>query len=663
MVSLKKEIFLCLTSALLISTYSLGQDNSLCQDILRKGKTYIEKGDLALALEYYSSRLQDAPNPCKGQLYLKVGAVLLNQKKFEDALIYLRSAKQIAESSGDLKLLAQSEINLGATLTSAGDLVNGLFEYKQALIALESYRNDTLTAITNFNLAHNYKEKALFDKSIEHLSAAIVQFEGLSSKDYLAKCYQTLGNLYREVGKDSLSIIYLTKALDFWKNVSKKNEVSTNLNDLGNTYMSLYDFRKALEYYNESLMIGDSLYRATTFGNIAKAYVGLNELEKAKWYIQKSISLRKAEPDSKALSQALTDLGGILIKMNMLTNARQFLIDGEELAIVGEYNNILLENLGYQINLAELDDDLGRAYQLLKKRVQINEQVFNKDKQLIIEQTSIAFEVRDLERENSYLSEQSSLSQAIARKEKSLKQYFRAALVLTLLLLLVLGYVYYQNRKYAKWQKIKRQEIQHRTKNFLQTLINLFQFQTSSLTDPSVIALVKQSQSRVDAMIMIHRLLTNNIDTLNFSDYAKDLVDHISKGFNVNQLDVDIYFDTQNVALKADQATPLALILNELVNNVFKHAFQKRDNSKLAISIQESQNILKLTVWDNGSGSVGKLDSDDPTGKGLQLVNLLVKQLNGYIEVDNSEGTQITVSFKVKPTIKMAGSNLNGSKG
>jgi len=109
-----------------------------------------------------------------------------------------------------------------------------------------------------------------------------------------------------------------------------------------------------------------------------------------------------------------------------------------------------------------------------------------------------------------------------------------------------------------------------------------------------------------------------------------------------------------------DVAVPLGMIVNEIVSNSLKYAFPNRENGEVQIKLFSEKSEYKhdnegkfsgesteytLIVSDNGVGIPEKIDFKNSDTLGLQLVNLLVDQLNGMIELNREKGTEFIVKF------------------
>ena len=99
------------------------------------------------------------------------------------------------------------------------------------------------------------------------------------------------------------------------------------------------------------------------------------------------------------------------------------------------------------------------------------------------------------------------------------------------------------------------------------------------------------------------------------------------------------------VALPLDLAIPCGLLLNELMSNCLKHAFRGRSVGRIGVSLYSENEFNVLSVTDDGVGLPAGADFRNSSSFGMQLVNTLVEQLNGEIELAAGVGTTFTVRF------------------
>ncbi|MFB2117606.1 two-component regulator propeller domain-containing protein [Parapedobacter sp. 2B3] len=181
------------------------------------------------------------------------------------------------------------------------------------------------------------------------------------------------------------------------------------------------------------------------------------------------------------------------------------------------------------------------------------------------------------------------------------------------------------------------QELNHRVKNNLQLITSLIDIQSFEIEDADIQDKLRILQSRVFTVSKIHDILNqkdagNNIRTDRFiCDLAKDLV--VFSGLSIG-LEVDV----EPIYFPVNKLTHLGLILNELVTNSIKHAFEGHQGTKrIQISLQEESDCLKFIYRDNGKG-FNITDLNPGTKKGVNLIKNLARELKGTIELRNQSG-------------------------
>ena len=133
---------------------------------------------------------------------------------------------------------------------------------------------------------------------------------------------------------------------------------------------------------------------------------------------------------------------------------------------------------------------------------------------------------------------------------------------------------------------------------------------------------------------------------IDFSDYVINLSTNLLHSYQVYENHVQLKQDVATVMLNLDQAIPCGLILNEIVTNAFKYAFPDKRKGEVRISLREEDGMINLVMADNGIGLPEGFDYENSETLGLQLVTILTDQLSAELDIDNSEGTKYTLSFR-----------------
>ncbi len=193
-------------------------------------------------------------------------------------------------------------------------------------------------------------------------------------------------------------------------------------------------------------------------------------------------------------------------------------------------------------------------------------------------------------------------------------------------------------------------EIHHRVKNNMQVIMSLLRLQAATVEDKKYSNLLKESQDRIQSMALIHEKLyrSENFARVDFDGYVKELARELFRSYGVDQSKIALKTEVVGVSLGLDNATPCALIINELVSNSLKYAFPEERKGEIEIAVHSTNGQdVELRVGDNGIGLPADLDFRNTESLGLHLVTILAEnQLCGNIELNRTGGTTFHIQFK-----------------
>jgi PAS domain S-box-containing protein len=198
-----------------------------------------------------------------------------------------------------------------------------------------------------------------------------------------------------------------------------------------------------------------------------------------------------------------------------------------------------------------------------------------------------------------------------------------------------------------KEKELLLREIHHRVKNSLQLISSLLTLQASEIDDEKILARYKESENRIHTIALIHESLyqSTNISNINFRDYVEVLVEDIMNSFGVSTNKVKTILKLGDYNLGIETAIPLGLIINELVSNSLKHAFKGYDKGEIKIILEKNDETYTLTIKDNGIGLPEGFKFGETSSLGILLINSLVNQLEGELDVEVNRGTLVIINF------------------
>jgi len=190
-------------------------------------------------------------------------------------------------------------------------------------------------------------------------------------------------------------------------------------------------------------------------------------------------------------------------------------------------------------------------------------------------------------------------------------------------------------------------EVHHRVKNNMTVVSSLLSLQARSMNDEKLTAALIDSQNRVKSMSAIHETLyqSDNLSAVDMNTYLSNLAKAVAQNFTTSRK-VNLKIEAENVMIGANQASPVGLIINELITNSFKYAFPDNQAGEIKISFQKKEGQIELTFFDNGIGMNDDFDLKYSSTLGLKLVRTLVEnQLDGSLDMESKNGTKFTIKF------------------
>jgi two-component sensor histidine kinase len=186
-------------------------------------------------------------------------------------------------------------------------------------------------------------------------------------------------------------------------------------------------------------------------------------------------------------------------------------------------------------------------------------------------------------------------------------------------------------------------EIHHRVKNNLQTISSLLRLQGRRLGSPEAKAAIEESVRRVRSIALVHETLSREAgEDVPFVEIVRPLVRIVEEGLYSAERPVRVHVDGDAGTLPATMATPLAVVLTELIQNAFDHAYPDASGlggGRVQVHMDNDGSELTITVVDDGVGLPDGFDVDRATGLGLSIVRTLVmSELHGTITMVRGEG-------------------------
>ncbi|MVM28503.1 hypothetical protein GO755_00565 [Spirosoma sp. HMF4905] len=521
----------------------------------------------------------------------------------------------------------------------------------------ERLQNQTL-------IGRTYMAKGYLEQGLNNTNQAIFNFQkaattfsatpGAISREIRA--LQRITGVYIGLRELKMAQYYSEKALKIARRANRKLEIANLYTDLATIEDIRQQPQRALHYNTQAIGIYRSLgedYLYTLFNRaIILKNAGLYQ-ESTETYRQCLVRAQQ-QSDSLLVGMIYLNLPNTLLLMNRLDEAEHYIQLAKTWSQYQPENLLHLKNVYETLTaIYEKRSKYKQALGYHKQWAIYRDSLFNTQKSRQLIESETRFQTREKQLQIQHLN-QDNLNQ------KQQLSWLIGGVSLLLVLLCIMGWQYRAIRRAnraldetnhtlsAANERIQQQagqlkelmrELHHRVKNNLAIVSSLLYLQSNRLDDEKAIQAVREGQQRVEAMSLIHQQLyqTDNVTRVSMPDYVGDLVRGLMQSFR-HQDNFDLQLEIEPIEVDVELAVPLGLILNELTTNAFKHAYHGVVDPRLSIRMWQSDQLY-LEISDNGPG-IDAIQWQKPARSfGKRLINSLVKQAGGALEVTSQYGT------------------------
>lgn len=480
-------------------------------------------------------------------------------------------------------------------------------------------------ALVNYSL-EDYEQAKVYLKKVAHNALAVNDFRRVRL------AHENLAFALIEQDSADAAIENMTKAWEMSKQMNYQWGSVRYFNMVAEIEIDRGNFQNGHDYIRQSID-----YMTPTVAPQSRGDIYLN-LVWAKIKLADSVYTRDRAKRAELFKEALPlakeawELSGQVSSANVMLDA------GEALAVI--YSNM---------------NRYKEAFEYSQRAKAISEEINDKARTEAIAKMTTEYETELVEAQNTSLRDSQKAQEAELRQ----KNFVIYAGVIGLVLIMGIAVVIYRSRlnlkkanqtieKSLSEKEILLKEIHHRVKNNLQVVSSLLDLQSRGIEDEEALATFMEGQNRVKAMALIHQKLYQNEDlaTINFAEYAENLMKELAtlypsaKGVKTNIV------SNGATEFDIDTAVPLGLILNELVSNAYKYAFEESGRGELNVSVEAlGEGKHQLTVSDSGAGLPEGFDFEQAKSLGLRLVRRLARQLYGSVQYIEESGAKFVVSF------------------
>ena len=138
-------------------------------------------------------------------------------------------------------------------------------------------------------------------------------------------------------------------------------------------------------------------------------------------------------------------------------------------------------------------------------------------------------------------------------------------------------------------------------KNNLQTIASLLRLQARRSTSPAVQAALRKRKKKINSITIVKEFLSQqDAEIIDVAEVARNILETVSQNMLEPEFDLNTELDGNTVILPSEQASSLALVINELIQNSLEHAFVVRKKGTIGISISSTEDMYEVVISDDG---------------------------------------------------------------
>lgn len=509
-------------------------------------------------------------------------------------------------------------------------------------------------AINNFGIIQS--EIGDLPKALEYYFISLSIREHVNDDIGASETYNNIGSIYSTLDNSEKSLENFEKAKAIAEKVNDNNLMAVVLSNIGILYKKTGKTKEALQCYERSLLIkkelNDIAGYGLTLGLIGQIHEDNGEFKEALSFYTKSLVVFEDENDIEGISISLDRIAKIYFKQNLITKAKAIALESLSLAKESGDDKLVMNSSLLLSSIYEREGLWEKAFEFQNMHIKKRDRVKSLEAQRKTTETQMKYDLSSQQQKIDFLSFKNKTQEVRLKVNKI--SIILISIALVIVTILVLGYRRSNKKKQLtnellerenETKKIILQEIHHRIKNNLQVVGSLLRMQSSKTEDKDIKTAFKETQNRVVSMAKLHEKMYESGDfkSLNSKEYISHLVKDIVENYTVEKK-VSLKLDIEEVIFDSKIMMPLSLIINEVITNSLKYAFNNQEDPIITVRLKKC-GITKneLYIADNGIGYDTKKENK---GLGTKLIKSFTRQLNGTIEKISDNGTAFKLTFE-----------------
>jgi len=495
------------------------------------------------------------------------------------------------------------------------------------------------------------------DEALPIYISALEELETTEHIDLQAKLLNNIASCYQIRNDIKTSTSYFEQSLEHFEQLGDTLWIANVNSNLGLQYFNDGYYDKSEEYFDAAIanfnLIDNTIGNGISHLNRGNLRIEQARVDEAIDDFNIARSLIPEELSPLFNSAYNIGMGTALFKNRNTKGALDHLILGlrdakknglsEQMQKGNEQLSVLYKSMG----------NYKKSLEHYEEYVEMKDSMFTIEQDGKLADALTKYDTEKKETEIALLNSEAEVQQTVLRaRSRQLKTLGIGSLLLMGLLSMVIwlySKIKNQNEVIAEALEDKDtllKEIHHRVKNNLQVISALLTLQSKHVEDDHAVQALQEGQGRVQSMALIHQDLYqhDNLKGVNTTDYFEKLVDNLIHTYDTENRSIKVDSHIESMLLDVDTMIPLGLVVNELTSNALKHAFKDRKTGEIFISLSEDDNLLSLTIKDNGQG----VDMSVLENKsfGYSLIKSFARRLDADLNISNQDGLVVQMVIK-----------------
>lgn len=388
-------------------------------------------------------------------LWIRYAKSKSGQCNYGDADKAYRTAKATILKTGTVKEKANIHYMLGVNYYNWSKYNKSRHHHEMAIDGYETIRDKKGIARSLSGLSAIASNFGEYELAIGHMQRARDIYIEIDDPKSLARTTLGLGVILESWGKTDRALAYYKQAHAHFKEENNTVQEVNLLLHIGNIFLKQDDFAKAMDYFNRAINLeskaNNKRLLSIGYSNMGEAYFAMKEYDTALYFQEKALAIKYEVGDKKRIAISLLNIGEIYFAINNNKLAEENILQCLQLSKETSLKEIEMKSLLMLSKINEKELDHQKANDYLKQYIKLNDEVFDSKSQAMINDLSVKYEAKRIEKENEILKQDDAIKTLELEREKDTT--FFTTVFLVFVVIIALTIIFFINSRVKQSRK------------------------------------------------------------------------------------------------------------------------------------------------------------------------------------------------------------------